>query len=105
MRGSYRPPSSMEMESHNGWTSGGKLLPNERDDSTQKLKNWRMNELQSTAWWEHKKQWKSPSAREEDGRLAINPVTGKLEDIATAKTNVEYGTKIMESETSGKLSS
>ena len=39
MRGSYRPPSSMEMESHNEWISNGKLLSHERDDSTQKLKN------------------------------------------------------------------
>ena len=48
-RGSYRPPSSMKMESREaGGISDGKLLLNERDDSTQKLKNWQMNELQST---------------------------------------------------------
>lgn len=85
MRGSYRPPNTIQAETKDGWIEGALK---EEDASTKRLREWRQEELQSTAWWEKdpSSQWRSRSAvREEHGRLAINPVTGKLEDIAPPK--------------------
>ena len=95
MSGSYRPPNTTEARSRGtGWTSDGKMLRMAvEDDSMKRLKGWRMNELQSTAWWETKGPCKSRSAREEQGRLAINPVTGRLEDLAPSKTNYQITMK------------
>ena len=98
-RGSYRPPSTMEARhTGTGWISDGKMLPTAvgKDDFTKRLKGWRMNELQSTAWWETKGQWKSRSVREEQGRLGLNPVTGRLEDLASSKSNYQITTKNIE---------
>jgi hypothetical protein len=90
---SYRPPNTMQAESRGmGWNSERKFLPAE-DDSTKRLKGWRMNELQSTAWWETKGPWKSRTACEDQGRLALNPVTGRLEDLAPSKINYQSTTK------------
>lgn len=90
MRGSYRPPNTIETGEGGGWTStataegGPKLLgggANAGVEEDGRLKGWRTDELQNSAWWDDR--WKSRDAlREEKGRLAINPVTGKLEDLA-----------------------
>jgi len=95
MRGSYRPPNTIEAGStvENGWVDNAVPTLLGKDDDTpsgRKLRGWRQDALQSTAWWENGKpspsQWKSRNEiREEQGRLAINPVTGKLEDIATPR--------------------
>jgi len=91
MRGSYRPPKTIESESSSGggWNSEVRL--------------------ENSAWWEQKpapSQWKSKSSlREEQGRLAINPMTGKLEDIAPASRNTEgaSGDLLMEDRPKKKL--
>jgi hypothetical protein len=93
MRGSYRPPNTIETSDAGGgggWTDPfptpepkllGATSTVEQDD---RLKGWRTDQLRNSAWWDDR--WKSRDAmREEKGRLAINPVTGKLEDIAAAK--------------------
>ena len=92
MRGSYRPPNTIETSDAggSGWTDSlstpepkllGATSTVEQDD---RLKGWRTDQLRNSAWWDDR--WKSRDAmREEKGRLAINPVTGKLEDIAAAK--------------------
>jgi hypothetical protein len=98
MRGSYRPPNTIDEAAAvaKGWdeTSVPRLIGNNEDQSAERLKGWRQGELESSAWWENQNrtaaasQWRSRSAmREEQGRLAINPITGKLEDIAPAKTD------------------
>jgi hypothetical protein len=101
MRGSYRPPNTIDGAGavSIGWDENSvpRLIGNNEDPSAERLKGWRQGELESTAWWEHHNrnaaasQWRSRTAmREEQGRLAINPITGKLEDIARpAKTDAK----------------
>jgi hypothetical protein len=93
MRGSYRPPNTIENDPYGGgWVDRmpPTLIGKEEELSAKRLRGWlKPDQLQNTAWWETKSppnQWKSRSAiRKEQGRLAINPVTGKLEDIAPSK--------------------
>lgn len=62
-------------------------------------------ELQNHAWWENlaPQSWSPRAAmREENGRLAINPVTGKLEDVSRLKSKVE-SMKIHVEESTGKF--
>jgi len=87
-RGSYRPPNTIETSLNGGgWTDEPKLLGATSVQVVQedgRLKGWRTDQLRNSAWWDDR--WKSrDTMREEKGRLAINPVTGKLEDIAGAK--------------------
>jgi len=90
MRGSYRPPKTIsESSSGGGWNSEVRL--------------------ENSAWWEQKplpSKWKSKSSlREEQGRLAINPITGKLEDIAPTSRNAEgsSGDLLMEDRSKERL--
>ena len=101
MRGSYRPPNTIEREEGGGWIAtteetkpaGVNTTAVEEDG---RVKGWRTDELRNSAWWDDR--WKSRDAlREEKGRLAINPVTGKLEDLAA-------GTKVGFPEQRGKKS-
>ena len=82
-RGSYRPPNSNFLSSTGGWNSYAaepKLLGAYGEEDG-RLKGWRTDELRNVAWWDDR--WKKRDMlREEKGRLVINPVTGKLEDIA-----------------------
>jgi hypothetical protein len=57
------------------------------DDTSEKVqRSWKVEKLQSTAWWENSgtSSWKPRNERtkleQPEGRLTINPVTGKLED-------------------------
>jgi hypothetical protein len=102
MRGSYRPPNTIDGggDAHDGWLdtqTAPKLLGVEEKENQlmKKIRGWKQSGLENTAWWESQNkavaatQWRTRSSlREEHGRLAINPVTGKLEDIAPAKTDV-----------------
>ena len=106
MRGSYRPPNTIEAAVTRGWegTLPPTLLGMEKPDSA-KLAGWRLNELQSSAWWENTSSTTSTSGvvaaerwrerdklRDQMGRLSVNPVTGKIEDLKPAKVDVkDYG--------------
>lgn len=108
MRGSYRPPNTIDTAVTRGWegTLAPTLLGNEKLDSAKtKLAGWRLNELHSSAWWENPNSATSTSGfaaaerwrerdklRDQMGRISVNPVTGKIEDLKPAKVDVKgYG--------------
>jgi hypothetical protein len=97
MRGSYRPPSAIENGGVVGWDVPPLLgKPREEDVPSKAIRGWRQDILHKSAWWEqpdNAAKWKPRSkTREEQGRLIINPVTGKLEDIAPVTST---GGKVM----------
>ena len=106
-RGSYRPPSTIATVNNgtNRWTEEAEpvvptLLGQEAEvteSAQKKLRGWRIGELESKAWWEGRnttlprmaEQWRERNKlREQKGRIALNPVTGKLEDLAPVKVDV-----------------
>jgi hypothetical protein len=79
MKGSYIPPnSSIALPNGDGWTNSVIFEPRkpesrEEDDLMEKgVGPWGKEQLRNEVWWDR-------STREE-GRLALNPITGKLED-------------------------
>jgi hypothetical protein len=85
MRGSYCPPTASETEMNSGWQGQDKSVGTTEQMSTRK---WRQKELLTKPWWETSpSKWKSRRALRDEsgGRLAINPVTGRLEDLAPTK--------------------
>jgi len=92
MRGSYRPPNTIESgQSVGGWVDEKPVLLGAEDLSTKRLHEWRHNQLESTAWWDTRAPSSRTAIRENHGRLAINPLTGKLEDIAPSYTSPKVG--------------
>lgn len=94
--GSYIPPNSMAAKSSGGW-DGGVVGPNdkvaEEDGAVKRGEIWRKNgPLQNQAWWK--------GTGREDGRLALNPVTGKLEDRGTS-TGITSKAKLPEASKEG----
>jgi hypothetical protein len=106
-RGSYRPPSTIATINNgtNRWTEEAEQAPTLLGQETEviesaqkKLRGWRIGELESKAWWEGRnttlpprmaEQWRERNKlREQKGRIALNPVTGKLEDLAPVKVDV-----------------
>jgi hypothetical protein len=94
-RGSYQPPNTTitidTSINRDGWTNTTpSTLEEEEPAQIQKLKGWRIGALESKAWWEGRnealaQQWRErDKIREDKGRIGVNPVTGKLEDLAPA---------------------
>jgi hypothetical protein len=108
MKGSYRPPNTIDMAVTRGWdgtpapTLSGK---EDVDHAKKKLRGWRSNELHSSAWWENSspttrtsrviaaERWRErDKLRDQRGRISVNPDTGKIEDLKPAKVDVKnYG--------------
>ena len=85
-RGSYCPPAAMSSETKSGWIGEEKLVGTTEEYSARK---WNQSELLTKPWWEAKPaKWKTKKELRDEigGRLAINPTTGKLEDIAPSNT-------------------
>ena len=80
MRGSYRPPKAVVETGETGWTDEPKLLGAETlSPEKTSMQDWRHRRLEIKAWWDR------DAVRQEKGRLTINPVTGKLEDLVVNK--------------------
>jgi hypothetical protein len=87
MRGSYRlSDPSRQTTTSNFWPEGAAIT--DKNTSEKKPYPWG-RELQNHVWWENNasQSWSSHTTmREETGRLAINPVTGKLEDVSRLRS-------------------
>jgi hypothetical protein len=105
MRGSYRPPAAIEGTTGSGWNTSE--MPTligkdpEEDAPTKALRSWRQDNLRSSAWWENEGVAQRSAIREKNGRLYINPMTGKLDDIAPLKSTVINQAKKIETKTGG----
>jgi len=86
MHGSYCPPNAVDSAKTLGWKGEEKSCVERTEAPTRK---WKNGELLTSPWWEsgNTAKWKSKEQLREEfgGRLAINPATGKLEDIAPSK--------------------
>jgi hypothetical protein len=99
--GSYIPPNSTTTKSSGGWDGGVVVGPSEKvaeeEGAVKRGEIWRKNgPLQNQAWWK--------GTGREDGRLALNPVTGKLEDRGTS-TGITSKVKLPQASKEGILPS
>ena len=106
MKGSYCPPGATDLKAKTGWAGEDKNLAGVKEESGYGEK-WRGGELLNRPWWEAKPvKWKSRDELREEygGRLAINPATGKLEDVAPARQETGYKEATGPREREGEIS-
>lgn len=84
MRGSYLPSNMIHSgSSKGGWVDEKPVLLGAEDFFAEKLRGWKHDPLESTAWWEIKAPSSSDAIREDRGKLVLNPGPGTLKDVAS----------------------